>query len=138
MSILHRIAQKETWDAFYECKIDDGHLSPTVSRKLNSFIEKEKYRPVIERLLAGETFSTPLKKEISKIGKQKKCIVYTFKNDENLVLKLLTHLLVREYDHLFSPNLYSFRVDSGVKKAIRRITATPHIKDYYSYKIDMA
>ena len=51
---------------------------------------------------------------------------------------MLTHLLVREYDYLFSPNLYSFRVNSGVKKAIRKITRTHGIDNYYSYKIDIS
>ena len=138
MSILHRIAQKETWNAFYECKLNDGYLSLAESRELKHFIEKESYRPVVDRVLAGSSFSVPMKKEISKIGKQKKRVVYTFKRNENLILKLLTHLLVREYDYLFSPNLYSFRVNSGVKKAIRKITRTHDIDNYYSYKIDIS
>lgn len=138
MSILHRIAQKETWEAFYECKLNDAHLSLTESLELKRFIEKELYRPTVDRVLAGGSFSVPVKKEISKIGKQKKRVVYTFKRNENLILKLLTHLLVREYDYLFSPNLYSFRVNSGVKKAIRKITRTHGIDNYYSYKIDIS
>ena len=138
MSILHRIAQKETWEAFYECKLNDGHLSLAESLELKRFIDKESYSPAVDRVLAGGSFSFPVKKEISKIGKQKKRVVYTFRKDENLVLKLLTHLLVREYDHLFSPNLYSFRVNSGVKKAIRKIAWTHDIDKYYSYKIDIS
>ncbi len=138
MSILPRIAQRETWEAFYECKLNKGYLSLAESIELKRFIEKEQYIPAVEKLLAGGSFSFPTKKEISKIGKQKKRIVYTFKKDENFILKHLTHLLVREYDHLFSTNLYSFRVNSGVKKAIRRITCTPDIKKYHSYKIDIS
>lgn len=137
MSILHQIAQRETWEAFYECKSNDGYLSPSELRELKHFITKERYRPMIEELLNGGTFSVPVKREISKIGKQKKRVVYVFKRDENIILKLLTHLLVREFDHLFSPNLYSFRVNSGVKKAIRKITTHPNINSYYSYKIDI-
>lgn len=138
MSILHSLAQRETWETFHECKVNDGHLSPVELRELKRFIEREKFRPVIEKLLAGGTFSYPVKREISKIGKQKKRVVYVFKRDENMVLKLLTHLLVRKYDHLFSPNLYSFRVNSGVKRAIRKITTYPNIDRYYSYKIDIS
>ena len=81
MSILHRIAQKETWEAFYECKLNDGHLSLADSLELKHFIKKERYCPTIEKLLAGGSFSFPVKKEISKIGKQKKRGVYTFKRD---------------------------------------------------------
>ena len=138
MSILQRIAQRETWDAFYECKLNDGYLSQAESRELKRFIEKGQYLACVEKILAGEPFPLPVKKEIAKIGKQKKRIVYTFRREENLVMKLLTHLLVREHDHLFSPNLYSFRVNSGVKKAIRKITCTPDINNHYSYKIDIS
>ena len=138
MSILHEIEKKETWEVFLERKIADGYLSATECGRLKQFIEKESYRPSVDKLLAGIPFSFPTKKEISKIGKQKKRVVYTFKHDENLILKLLTHLLIREYDYLFSPNLYSFRANSGVKKAIKKITSTPHIEDYYSYKIDIS
>lgn len=138
MSILHSIAQRETWEMFYECKESDGHLSPVELRELKRFIDGAKYRQVVDKLLTGGSFSYPVKKEISKIGKQKKRVVYMFKRDENLILKLLTHLLMREYDQLFSPNLYSFRVNSGVKRAIRKITTNANIDRYYSYKIDIS
>ena len=138
MSILHRIAQKETWEAFHQSKVESGYLQPGESRELARFIEKGMYLPCVEKILAGMPFSYPIKKEIAKIGKQKKRVVYTFGREENLVMKLLTHLLLREYDHLFSPYLYSFRVNNGVKRAIKRITGTPHIDSYYSYKIDIS
>lgn len=138
MSILHRIAQKKTWNAFLEHKTSDGYLQPAECRELARFIEKEMYLPCVKKILAREPFSFPVKKEIAKIGKQKKRVVYTFKRDENLVMKLLTHLLLREYDHLFSPNLYSFRVNNGVKSAIKKITGMPGIGKYYSYKIDIS
>ena len=138
MSILHRIVQKDTWETFHQSKVESGYLQPGESRELARFIEKGMYLPCVEKILAGKPFSYPVKKEIAKIGKQKKRVVYTFGREENLVMKLLTHLLLREYDHLFSPNLYSFRVNNGVKRAIKRITGTPHIGSYYSYKIDIS
>ena len=70
MSILHKIAQKETWEAFREHKVAEGYIQPAESRELKQFIEKELYRPVVDRIFAGEGFSYPVKKEISKIGKQ--------------------------------------------------------------------
>lgn len=33
-----------------------------------------------------------------------------FLREENYVLKLLTYLLIRQYDDVFAKNLYSFRV----------------------------
>jgi retron-type reverse transcriptase len=54
------------------------------------------------------------------------------------VLKLLTHLLQGQYDHLFADNLYSFRQGTGVRDAIRRLTGTPDIRRMWSYKVDIS
>lgn len=76
MSILHRIAQKETWNAFLEQKTSDGYLQLAECRELARFIEKEMYLPCVKKMLAGEPFSFPVKKEIAKIGKQMKALGY--------------------------------------------------------------
>ena len=67
MSILHRIAQKETWEAFCECKLNDGHLSLAESLELKRFIDKESYRPAVDRVLAGGSFSVPVNRRIGLI-----------------------------------------------------------------------
>ena len=46
--------------------------------------------------------------------------------------------VIREYDYIFSKNLYSFRVDNCVKKAIRRIKKISEIDSCYSYKLDVS
>lgn len=138
MSLLHRIAEKETWNEYLEYKTTAGHLAVAEQRALARFIRQEKYREITDSILSGNALSFPIKCEISKIGKQKKRIVYTFKHEENLALKLISYLLSRQYDYILSPDLYSFRTSSGVKKAINRITHTPDIDSYYSYKIDIS
>ena len=57
MSILHRIAQKETWKAFHQSKVESGYLQPGESRGLACFIEKGMYLPCVEKILAGKPFS---------------------------------------------------------------------------------
>ena len=54
------------------------------------------------------------------------------------MLKLLTYLLLRKYDGLFSGGLYSFRPNRTAKDAIRRLTSAPHIDEMYSYKADIS
>ena len=70
------------------------------------------------------------------MSSQKKRIVYTYPKDENTVLKLLTYLLLRKYDGLFSPNLYSFRPGRTAKDAFRRVCLGA--KGAYSYKVDVS
>ena len=72
------------------------------------------------------------------MGSQKQRIVYTYPFAENTVLKLLTYLLLRKYDNLFSPNLFSFRPGRSAKDAIRSLTHVPDIRNMYAYKVDIS
>ena len=93
--------------------------------------------PVAE-LLNGKSLSYPQKRLINKVGSNKKRTVYTFSREENYILKILAFILIREYDYCLTDNLYSFRVNHDVKKAIGRIINHPDIDQYYSYKIDVS
>ena len=94
--------------------------------------------PVVEKITCGEGFAPPRKSEISKMSTGKKRIVYTYAEGENWVLKLLTWLLQRKYDHLFAYNLYSFRPRKGVRDAVKRLTRTKNIRQMWSYKVDIS
>ena len=83
-------------------------------------------------------FPLPSKAVISKQSSQKKRTVYTYPAPENTVLKLLTWLLLRKYDGLFSDNLYSFRPGITAKDAVRRLRRTKDIGRMYSYKADIS
>jgi hypothetical protein len=45
--------------------------------------------------------------------------------------------LLHGYDHLFSPNLYSFRSSQGVKKALYDLRQVKDIGSMYGYKVDI-
>ncbi|MCR5429155.1 MAG: reverse transcriptase/maturase family protein, partial [Lachnospiraceae bacterium] len=84
-------------------------------------IDEERYEPVCEGILAGRPFPLPRKSVIAKMGSDKKRVVYTYPAAENTVLKLLTWLILRKYDGIFSDNLYSFRPGRTAKDAVRRL-----------------
>jgi hypothetical protein len=136
--MLDRLNSPQVWRDFLEYRRSGGHMSAAQERALAAFIEAEAYRPVVERIRRGETFAPPKKSAISKKHSAKKRIVYTYAEDENWVLKLLTHLLQGQYDHLFADNLYSFRQGTGVRDAIRRLTGAPDIRRMWSYKVDIS
>ena len=81
-------------------------------------------------------FSIPRKVLIGKMGKKKKRTVYIYEETENYILKMLSYLLYK-YDNMFSPNLYSFRKNNGVKKAIYTITKKRKINKMCAYKVDI-
>ncbi|MBR5825535.1 MAG: group II intron reverse transcriptase domain-containing protein [Clostridia bacterium] len=137
MSIIDKLFEKDCWDAFYDYKISHGNINEAEAADLRSYIDSKEYLPVAEKIRSKEEFSAAEKSLISKSKAGRKRIVYTFRREENYILKLISYLL-RDYDYLFSPNLYSFRKDSGVKKATRDILKIKNLDRCYVYKADIS
>ena len=137
MPLLDLLSDRDCWERFYEYK-SSLKCPKAFSAELRTFIDREAYRPVCERIARGEPFPLPKKSVISKMSSGKKRTVYTYPRDENMVLKLLTYLLLRKYDGLFSDNLYSFRPGRTAKDAVRRLMAMPGAGKMYAYKVDIS
>ncbi len=134
--MLERLADRSEWERFYEQKLAGGHLSFREAEDLRNFIDTAGYLPVAWRIQNGDFFGMPEKRTINKIHSGKKRVVYTYDREENYVLKMLTWLLYA-YDGVFSDNLYSFRCNRGVKKALYSILAHKNIDEMYVYKADI-
>ena len=137
MSLLDKLSQRDSWESFYKYKSSLTGGSQ-FCKELRSFIDSEGYIPVCKGIKTGADFPLPRKSVISKQDTQKKRVVYTYPKAENMVMKLLTYLLLRKYDGLFSAGLYSFRPNRTAKDAIRQLTRTPRINELYSYKADIS
>ena len=137
MSLLDKLSDEKVWIDFYERKVDPAFFRISDARELFQYVRQKRYLPVVERIRTGEGLSVPLKKRIAKADSLKKRIVYSLPEDEAMVLKLLTWLMIRKYDFFFSDNLYSFRPGYGVKHALKRILNDPESSQYYSYKLDV-
>lgn len=137
MTILDKLSQRECWESFYKYKCSLAG-SKRFCTELRRFIDSVGYLPVCRTISRGEDFPLPERSVISKLDTQKKRVVYTYPAAENMVLKLLTHLILRKYDGLFSSGLYSFRPHKTAKDAIRRLTQMPDINNMYSCKADIS
>ncbi len=135
MSLLDLIADAATWDAFYGYKLSLA-CTKQFTGELRAFIDGKKYEPVCEGILAGRPFPLPRKSVLTKMGTDKKRVVYTYPAAENTALKLLTWLILRKYDGIFSDNLYSFRPGRTAKDAVRRLLRAP-VTECYAYKVDI-
>ena len=137
MSLLDALSQAETWEAFYQYKI--GLARPKEeTTALRDYIDRRAYLPVCEAIGRGKAFPLPRRAVISKLHSEKKRIVYIYPEPENTLLKLLTWLLLRRYDELFSSGLYSFRPGRTAKDAIRALLAAPGLREMYAYKADIS
>lgn len=136
MSILHRLKNEDSWQQLLNAKRDGGHLSAREEKELVAFIECKGYLPVVDKILGRDAFPLPTVKEINKKHSGKKRTVFVFDQAENLVLKLIAHLL-GEYDTIFPDNLYSFRKDICVKTAVARLVSATGGTPLYTYKADI-
>lgn len=137
-SLLNILAEEQVWIDFYEQKVDPDYFRVSDAQELFRFIRSKRYMPVVDKMLSGEGLSIPQKKRIAKSDTSKKRIVYSLPEDEAMVLKLLTWLMIRKYDSYFSNNLYSFRPAYGAKDALKKLTKIPDISSCYSYKLDVS
>lgn len=137
MSLLDRLCDDKCWERFYEYKTSLT-VKSSFTDELRSFIDSKAYLPVCERINNGVSFPLPHKYIINKSNSNKKRIVYEYPKAENTVLKLLTYLLLREYDRIFSSGLYSFRPAKTAKDAVKHFAFQPEIREMYSYKADIS
>lgn len=138
MSLIEDLNRKEQWNQFLEKKLENLYLSKKEEDELIKFVKEERYLPITEKLVSGEyEFSLPKKSEISKNGTDRKRIVYSYEDNEMIVLKMMSFLLYR-YDHFFSSGLYSFRSGTGARGAVMKITHNMRIDFMYGYKADIS
>lgn len=137
MDILSLLSDQGTWQAFLNKKTEQGNLPERELLELKEFIDTKQYIPLVQHIQNGGTLSPPKQSLISKTHTAKKRIVYTFRHDENYLLKLITFLL-RDYDDVFAPNLYSFRKNHSVKQAVNKILNIRRLDELYVYKVDIS
>ena len=137
MDIIGRLFDKEEWEAYFNYKIEIGNISKHEEADLRLFIDNQEYLPVAEKIKIGTGFMPAKKTLLNKAKTDKKRIVYTYCREENYVLKLITFML-RDYDSIFAPNLYSFRKERGVKTAVRDVLKIKKIDEYFTYKVDIS
>ena len=137
MSLIDKLFEKSSWERFYEYK-SQLRCSKRFIKELRTYIDSEAYIKYSAEIKSCKGLPLPSKAVISKMSSRKKRTVYKYPYDFNMVLKLLTFLTLRKYDHIYSPDLYSFRPGVCAKDAISRICRTRDLHTLYSYKIDVS
>ncbi len=136
MSLLDMLGDSSVWERFYGYK-QSLAVPKQFTRELRTFIDEKRYLPVCGTIRTGSPFPLPSKAVISKMGTGKKRTVYTYPDDENTVLKLLTYLMLRKYDGIFSKGLYSFRPGRTAKDAVRSLLKIRDVRKMWAYKADI-
>ncbi len=136
MSLIYLLSDPEIWNKFYDYK-QSLACPKQFTKYLRTFIDEKRYENICDDICSGEEFPLPKRSLISKMGSDKKRVVYTYPEDHNTVLKLLTWLILRKYDGLFCRGLYSFRPGKTAKDAVRYLLKTKELHNMYAYKADI-
>ncbi len=137
MEIIEKLLQHEEWLRFKDYKISGGHLTPRQENEISDFVDGKKYLPAARKLSDGGFFGIPEAVKVNKSHSDKKRTVFVFSEEENYIQKFIAFQLL-DYDGVFAGNLYSFRRDMGVKKAISRLMYHENINEMYSFKLDIS
>ena len=137
MMVFDRIGEKACWMAFYEYKKEQINTDKAYLEDLLGFIEGEGYLPFADALKAGRTLCPPKKILINKTAAGRKRTVYTYPKEEAYILSMIAYLL-KEYDHIFAPNLYSFRKYKMAKTAFKDLMKCPGLSQKYVYRSDIS
>ncbi|MBE5882441.1 MAG: hypothetical protein E7289_09075 [Lachnospiraceae bacterium] len=138
MSMLYELADEKVWEAFLQYKTERQHLSEREREALEEFVRGKRYSRVTDRLVEGNyVFEPPVKISINKSGTRKKRIVYSFSEEESMVLKIMSYLLYR-YDDRISSRCFSFRRNSCAKDAIVQILKIKNLEKKYCLKADIS
>ncbi len=137
-SIIYKISDENVWEEYLQFKKNQTSAIKSEIKYMEEYIKEKRYSKIVNEIIRGSyNFSIPIKHLINKVNKQSKRVVYTFNEDETMVLKLITYLVSEKYDCKYSSNCYSFRRKYTVKQAIYNLTEYEGIKNFYGYKIDI-
>ncbi|MCR4777109.1 MAG: reverse transcriptase/maturase family protein [Saccharofermentans sp.] len=137
MSLIDKLFEKSSWERYFEYK-SGLKCSKHFKKELREFIDSERYLSYKNEVNSLTDLPLPSKAIISKMSSRKKRTVYKYPYDFNMLLKLLTYLTLRKYDHIYTPNLYSFRPGVCAKDAIMAICRNKELHSLYSYKVDVS
>ena len=135
-SILTQLTRQDVWEEFLAYRLLKGRFTWHEFEEADSYVEREEYLPLAQKIAQGEGLGIPQKKMVNKMGTGKKRVVYSFAPDEMMILKLLAYKLY-DYDACFAPNCYAFRRGIKASDAIFHIVHAIGDKKMWAYKLDI-
>lgn len=134
---MHQLSSQSAWEQFLLYRLEKGRFNWREFEEADEFVEREKYLPTVNNIIAGGGLSIPHKKVINKMGSNKKRIVYTYTPAEMTTLKVLSHLLYK-YDAAFAPNCYAFRRGLRAADAVTKVHKEVRDRRMWAYKLDIS
>lgn len=138
MSIVENVNNHSKWLDFLLYKQNNGSFTQNEEEMIRQFIVNKRYEQYY-KLIKCDKFPTdyPRKMVVNKEGTKKKRIVYSYSEEENIVLKFIAFNLY-EFDNVFSKSCYAFRRGYGVRDAIKRVKGNYDFAKKFCFKADIS
>ncbi len=137
MNLFEILKSEATWEDFLSYRSRNGFDNRRELERIHQFVAEKEYLPIVCALENGfSNFAYPRKSLISKMGTQKKRVVYIYPSRENIFLKMIAFKLTK-YEPYLCENCYSFRLGVGAREAFLRFAKFPGISQYWSVKVDI-
>lgn len=138
MSIVESINNHSMWLDFLLYKQNNNSFTREEEDGICRFIEARGYEYYYELIKADKfPIDYPRKMVVNKEGAKKKRVVYSYSDEENIVLKFIAFNLYK-FDEAFSKSCYSFRRGYGVKDAIKRVKGNTDFSKKFCFKADIS
>lgn len=140
MNFFRDIQNEALWQSFLEEKKENVYAPSFEVARLERLVTSKRYLRFAAWVKAKKYRETPIsKKELVVSGKDKRRIVYCYSKpnlDYQYFFKFVNTLL-REYDEVFSPNLFSFRSGYKIGNAVSRLAKGNTLFGQYKAKLDI-
>ncbi|MCR5775158.1 MAG: hypothetical protein K6G42_08755 [Lachnospiraceae bacterium] len=112
--------------------------SATKVESMAAYILTDRFNNDVQRLIDGDYyFDLPTLILLRKGQSNRKRKVYSFSEENKILLQYLTFMLMEKYDDIFPETLYSFRKNNPVGKLFRNIRNYDPHRDKYVIKTDI-
>ena len=138
MSVIECINNHSQWLDFLFYKQNNDSLKGYEEKAIKQFIDNKRYEYFYEHIKAG-SFPTDYAHKIiiNKEGTCKKRVVYSYSEEENIILKFIAHKLYC-FDEHFCDSCYAFRRGYGVRDAVRKFSGNEEFAEKYCFKADIS
>lgn len=138
MSIIENINNHSKWLDFLLYKQNNGCFTDQEELNIKHFVENNRYEYYYD-LIKNKSFPVdyPRKMVVNKEGTKKKRIVYSYGDEENIVLKFIAFNLYM-FDGRFGRSCYAFRRGYGVRDAIKRVKGNRDFAKKFCFKADIS
>ena len=138
MSVIDSVNSHSEWLGFLMYKQENNSLTSYEEKNIKLFIDNRRYEHFY-RLIKNGTFPADYahKLIINKEGSGKKRVVYSYDEEEYIVLKFIAYKLYC-FDEYFADSCYAFRRGYGAKDAIRRFRGNKEYSQKYCFKADVS